>query len=266
MPLVYGLYTPNATTLIAPEVFDGVTADVVETLRSIDVVGRYRPDVILVATPHWVSPDSFLVQVSERPPQLFDFSGFPPRLSAVRYAPPGDPAFARALVQKGRERYLPVEGTRAWGLDHGAWAPLMHVAPGARVPVVPLSISQRPPAEHLAWGRAVGEAIRSSSKRVVVVGTCSIAHSSARMDPSPGAKWTEGERIEREIVDLVLQRRYDEVATFDPGKWRQIEPEGELGPAFILFGALGPTFVPRLVSSGQVWGAFGTSVIDFVPG
>ena len=233
--------------------------------RSLDVVRRHRPDAIVVATPHWLAPDSFLVQESERPRQLFDFSGFPPQLSSVKYAPPGDPALARALVGSGRERHVPAHATEEWGLDHGAWAPLLHIAPGARVPVVPLSISNRPPREHLAWGRAVGEAIRNSSKRVVVVGTGSITHSFARMNPSPGATWPEGERIEHEVVDLILQRRYEDVAEFDRRKWRSIEPEGDLGPGFILFGALGPTFAPRLVSTGQVWGAFGTTVLDFVP-
>lgn len=263
MPLVYGVYAPNAPTIIAPEAFGGVTADVVQSLRSLDVVRRHRPDVILVVTPHWVSRTTFLVQESARPPQVFDFSGFPPQLSEVKYEPPGDPATARALVEKGVERHIPVQATQEWGLDHGAWAPLMHISPGARVPVVPLSVSNSSPQNHLAWGRAIGEALRDSPKRAVVVGTGSITHSFARMNPTPGAKWPEGERIEREIVNLVLHRRYDEVALFDPEKWRTIEPEGNLGPGFVLFGALGPTFVPRLVSTGQVGGAFGTTVLDF---
>jgi 4,5-DOPA dioxygenase extradiol len=265
MPLVYGVYAPNAPTLIAPEVFGGVTHDVAEKLRALDVVGRHRPDAIVVATPHWVARSSFQVQESERPRQLFDFSGFPPELSSVRYEPPGDPDLARAFVAFGRGRRVPAEGTRVWGLDHGAWAPLLHLAPGGRVPVVPLSISQRSPGDHMAWGRAVGEAIRASPKRVVVVGTGSITHSFARMNPNSGATWGDGERIEREIVDLILRRRYDDVAGFDRAKWRTIEPEGDLGPAFILFGALGSSFAPRLVSTGQVWGAFGTTILDFVP-
>jgi len=264
MPLVYGVYAPNAPTIIAPEAFGGVTEDVVRSLRSLDVVDRHRPDVILVVTPHWVSRSSFLVQESARPPQIFDFSGFPPQLSAVKYEPPGDPATARTLVQKGQERHIPVKATQEWGLDHGAWASLMHISPGARVPVVPLSISNSTTQDHLAWGRAIGEALRASPKRVVVVGTGSITHSFARMNPTPGAIWSEGEQIEREIVNLVLQRRYDDLAAFDREKWGKIEPEGNLGPGFVLFGAVGPAFVPRLVSTGQVWGAFGTTIIDFV--
>ncbi|HTT25363.1 MAG TPA: class III extradiol ring-cleavage dioxygenase, partial [Thermoplasmata archaeon] len=204
MPVVYGLYVPNAPTLIAPEAFGGVTADVVQALRSLDVVGRYRPDAILVATPHWMSRSKFLVNDSPRPRQIFDFSGFPPALSDVRYAPPGDPALAHVLVAQGVGAHLPVEATAGWGLDHGAWAPLMHLAPDAKVPVVPLSISDLPAPLHLAWGRAIGDVLALSPERVVVVGTGSITHSFRRMDPTPGARWPEGERIEREIIDLIL--------------------------------------------------------------
>jgi aromatic ring-opening dioxygenase catalytic subunit (LigB family) len=108
-------------------------------------------------------------------------------------------------------------------------------------------------------------AARASSKRVAIVGTGSITHSFRRMDRSPSARWSEGEQIEREIVDLVLQQRYEDVAAFDRSKWERVEPEGDLGPGFILFGALDASFAARVVSTGQIWGAFGTTVIEFAP-
>lgn len=263
MPLVYGLYAPNAPNLVDPEAFGGVGRDAVATLRGLDVPGRIRPDVILVSTPHWMS-QTFQVQASARPRQIYDFSGFPRKLYDVRYTPPGDPELARLLVEEGKRRHVPVEATSAHGLDHGAWAPLLHIAPGGTIPVVPLSITFLPPGEHLAWGEAIGAALAKTEKRVAFVGTGSITHRLDRFSMENQEEWPEGTEIEKEIVDLLLERKYSAVADFDSDKWSTVAPEGNLGPLFELVGALGPGFAPRLVHTGQAFGAAGMSTIEFV--
>ncbi len=265
MGLVYGLYAPNAPNLIEPEVFGGVGRETVAALSALDVPHRIRPDVILVATPHWMAR-SFQVQASAKPRQIYDFSGFPRQLYEVRYAPPGSPELARLLVEEGKRRHLPVEATQDHGLDHGAWAPLLHVAPGAKIPVVPLSITFLPPEEHLAWGEAIGAALAKTDQRVAFVSTGSITHRLDRFAMSESDEWPEGARIEKEIVDLLLAREYDAVANFDPNKWATVAPEGNLAPLFEMVGALGPRFTPRLIHSGQAFGAAGMSTLEFTPG
>jgi 4,5-DOPA dioxygenase extradiol len=265
VPLVYGLHAPNAPHLISPAAFGGVGSETVRAIRDLQVIPRWKPDLILVASPHWVADKGFLVHEGERPRQIYDFSGFPPQLSAVRYEPLGDPAFARHLVAEGKRRGIAVSYTSEWGLDHGAWAPLLNVAPGAGVPVVPLSISTASAGSHLAWGAAIRAAIDNSPKRVMFLSTGSITHAFGRMQSNPSATWTLGEQVESEIVNLVLAQKYQELAHFDPERWRLIEPEGDLGALFMLAGAAGSTLRPRLVATGQVFGAFGMSVIEFAP-
>ncbi len=264
MSLVYGLYAPNAPNLIAPEVFGGVGSETVAALRGLDVPARIRPDAILVATPHWLSR-AFEVQASARPRQIYDFSGFPRELYEIRYAPPGDPDLARLLVAEGTRRALPVSATEAHGLDHGAWAPLLHIAPAAKIPVVPVSIAILPPEEHLAWGEAIGAALAKTDKRVAFVSTGSITHRLDRFAMAQAEEWPEGSRIEKEIVDLLVTRRYADVAKFDPDKWATVAPEGDLAPLFEMLGALGARFAPRLVHTGQAFGAAGMSTLEFVP-
>ena len=266
MPLVEALYAPNAPNLIAPEVFGGVGARTVRDLRGLDLGRRVQPDVVLVASPHWVSENRFLVQQSDRPPQVYDFSGLPTELEQVTYSPPGDPPLAARIVARGIERGVSVAGTSQWGLDHGAWAPLMHLLPEARVPIVPLSIRPGSPRDHLAWGEAIGSVLAELDQRVALLATGSITHSFTRMRTAPTAPWPEAERVEREILDLIVQRRYEEVANFDPRKWAMIEPEGGLGPFFILAGAIGKSFQPRVVSSHPMWGAFSLTILEFTPG
>lgn len=265
MTLEYGLYAPNAPNLIAPEVFGGVGRETVEALRGLAIPDRIRPDVILVATPHWMTP-TFYVQGSARPRQIYDFSGFPRKLYEVKYEPPGDPELARALVEEGKRRHLDVELTTEHGLDHGAWAPLLHVAPEAKVPVVPLSVTHLPPEDHLAWGEAIGRVLAKTGKRVAFVSTGSITHRLDRFAMSDSEEWPEGARIEKEIVDLIVARRYDDLVHFDREEWETVAPEGDLAPLFLMLGALGPSFAPHLVHTGQAFGAAGMSTLEFLPG
>jgi len=264
MTLVYGLYAPNAPNLIAPEEFGGAGKETVEALKRLDVPDRMHPDVILVATPHWMTP-VFYVQGSARPRQIYDFSGFPRRLYDVRYEPPGDAQLARAIVDEGKRRHIDVEVTSDHGLDHGAWAPLLHIAPGAKVPVVPLSVTFLPPEDHLAWGEAIGHALSRTEKRVAFVSTGSITHRLDRFGTAETEEWPEGARIEKEIVDLLLAKKYQEVSNFDPEQWQTVAPEGDLAPLFTMLGALGPSFSPRLVHTGQVFGAAGLSTLEYLP-
>lgn len=265
MSLVYGLYAPNAPNLIDPDAFGGIGKGTVESLRTLDVPGRTKPDAILIASPHWVTPTGFRVQASARPRQIYDFSGFPRRLYEVKYAPPGEPDLARVLVEEGRRRHLPVEEAAEWGLDHGAWATLLHVSPDARIPVVPLSIASLPPEKHLAWGHAIRAALAKIDRRIAFVSTGSITHRLDRLDLSSQERWPEAEAVEKEIVDLILARRYSDLANFDADEWALVAPEGDLGPLFIMAGALGPSFRPRLVMTEQVAGAVSLTTLEFVP-
>ncbi len=265
MGLVYGLYAPNAPNLIAPEVFGNAGRETVAALRALDLRNRFRPDTILVASPHWISRGPFLVQASVRPKQIYDFGGFPRKLSEVRYAPPGDPELARILVEESKRRHLDVEATADWGLDHGAWATLMNLVPEADIPVVALSIAPLPAEEHLAWGEAIGAAAAKSEKRIAFVSTGSITHRLDMFDPSSSAPWPEGERIETEIVELILARRYDDLAKFDPEKWSTVAPEGNLRPLFIMAGALGSAFKPRRMLSERAFGSVTLTTIEFLP-
>jgi 4,5-DOPA dioxygenase extradiol len=219
---------------------------------------------MLVATPHWESTEGFLVEASPRPTCLHDFYGFPRRLYEVSYEPPGDPAIAKLLIEEGRRRKLDVSAVADRGIDHGAWATLLHVAPAADIPVVTLSITSLPPEDHVAWGAAIRAAVERSGRRVAIVGTGSIAHRLDKLDMSGRGHWAEGERIEREILDLILARKDGMLARFDPDKWMEVAPEGNLAPLFIVLGAVGREFTARLVAYEQAFGSVGMAIVEFV--
>jgi 4,5-DOPA dioxygenase extradiol len=266
VPLVYAAYLPNAPFLISPEAFGGAGAEAVEAIRRLRLKERFNPGCVVVSSPHWVTRPGFRVNASSRPRQIYDFSGFPPSLSAVKYTPPGDPELARALVTSARAAGIETEGSDEWGLDHGAWAPLMQLLPEGNTPVVPVSITQQSPETHINLGRALRPALASWPKPIALVATGSIIHNFERLDPRPDARWPEGERIENEILELLSARNDSALVSFDRRKWNTIQPEGNLAPLFTLLGAVSPEVRPRVITSSSVMGGFGMSILEFIPG
>lgn len=265
MPLVGALHVPNAPHLIDPDAFGGRGRRTADALRDLDVARRLRPDGVVVVSPHWEAADRFLVHGGARPPQLYDFSGFPPSLSAVAYRPPGDPALADALVAEGSRRGLPVARTEEWGIDHGGWAPLRCLLPSATRPTVPLSIARQPAAAHVAWGAAIGAAVARSPRRILLVSTGSILHAFSRFDPRADTRWPEGAEMEAEVAELAVRGESEALARFDPSKWAALKPEGRLAPLFVLLGAVGPGVRGRIVFTEQLHGAFGMTILEYLP-
>ncbi len=114
-----------------------------------------RPTAILVVSAHWEAP-RFSVQSSPRPGMLFDYSGFPDHTYRLSYTPPGSPLLAGRVRELLSQAGLPdaEDGQRAY--DHGAFIPLLLMAPDADIPVVQLSLRAGLDVhEHIAAGRAL---------------------------------------------------------------------------------------------------------------
>ncbi|MEA2624019.1 MAG: dioxygenase extradiol [Candidatus Binatota bacterium] len=130
-----------------------------------------RPRAILSVSAHWYVPGC-RVTVDERPRTLHDFGGFPRRLHEVEYPAPGSPEVARRVRELLAPR--PVELDDRWGLDHGTWSVLVHLFPGADVPVVQLGIDETlPPAEHWEVARRL-RPLREEG--VLVLGSGNVVH------------------------------------------------------------------------------------------
>lgn len=104
-------------------------------------LGTQLPELkaVLVVSPHWQTKD-VMVMSTARPQTVHDFGGFPSSLNALQYPVTGHPELAQEAA-----RLLQVAGFDAAcddrrGLDHGAWVPLLHLMPEAKVPVFQVSI------------------------------------------------------------------------------------------------------------------------------
>ncbi len=130
-----------------------------------------RPRAILSVSAHWFV-DGVHLTGDEHPRTIHDFGGFPEELSRVQYPAPGDPPLAKRAARLLGAWDASV--STDWGLDHGTWSVLRHMAPAADVPVVQLSIDARLPGrDHLVIGRALAP-LRGEG--VLLLGSGNIVH------------------------------------------------------------------------------------------
>ncbi|HTF04950.1 MAG TPA: class III extradiol ring-cleavage dioxygenase, partial [Bacteroidia bacterium] len=107
--------------------------------RSLGVLGTslQKPKAVLVVSAHWLTKGTF-VSTALHPETIYDFGGFPPELSQVKYPAPGAPDQARLV--KSTILTTHIEEDPSMGLDHGAWSVIRHMWPDASVPVFQMSI------------------------------------------------------------------------------------------------------------------------------
>ncbi|SFO90803.1 Aromatic ring-opening dioxygenase, catalytic subunit, LigB family [Variovorax sp. OK605] len=128
---------------------------------------------VLVISPHWRTR-GLRIGASARPQTIHDFGGFPASLYALHYPVEGAPDVAREVAELLTQSGLSAQLVDEQGLDHGAWVPLMHMLPGASVPVFQLSLPiELRPADALALGSALAP-LREQG--VLVVGSGSLTH------------------------------------------------------------------------------------------
>jgi 4,5-DOPA dioxygenase extradiol len=165
-----------------------------------------RPRAILAVSAHWYVQLT-AVTAMEHPRTIHDFYGFPQQLFDVEYPAPGSPEVAREVVEALAPAYCGLDAD-SWGIDHGAWSLLVHLAPGADVPVLQLSLDAgKSFEEHVALGRALAP-LRHEG--VLVLASGNVVHNLSLVDwaaAGTGAGWA------REFDDQVRQ-----IMTTSPGE------------------------------------------------
>ncbi|MEH6550830.1 MAG: 4,5-DOPA dioxygenase extradiol [Pseudomonadales bacterium] len=127
------------------------------------------PKAILVISAHWYCEGSLLCAASQ-PATLHDFSGFPAALFDCIYPCPGAPQLALDIMRLNSG----VSASGQWGLDHGAWVPLLHIYPDANIPVLQLSIDCNKTAEqHWLLGTKLAYLRKQG---VMILGSGNIVH------------------------------------------------------------------------------------------
>jgi 4,5-DOPA dioxygenase extradiol len=141
-------------------------------------------DAIAVVSAHWQTAGIEVMRTAA-PETIHDFGGFPPALYRLTYPAPGAPAQAEAAAAFLKSAGIAAAFEDKRGLDHGAWVPLLHLFPAAKVPVFQISLPFACSAQNAF---ELGSALKGLRQRgVLVMGSGSLTHNLGEIgqsDPS----------------------------------------------------------------------------------
>ena len=207
---------------------------------------------VLVVSPHWRTR-GLQISCSAQPETIHDFGGFPAPLYALQYPAKGAPDVAREVADHLVRAGLPTQLDPRQGLDHGAWVPLMHMLPGATLPVFQLSL---PIEMRAADAQALGLALAPLRERgVLIVGSGNIVHNLRVTRRGAGQNETYDWAAEFDTVvqDQIKKGQLDALAHFQKlGQVaRMSHPTHEhYLPLLYAAGAARSTEMPRFFNTG----------------
>ncbi len=114
-----------------------------------------KPEGILVISAHWEEVIPTVI-VSDNPPLLYDYYGFPEESYSISYPADGNPGLAKQVQDLLKDKGIGSASEDERGLDHGVFIPLTLLFPDADIPVTQLSLVRGlRPEDHLAMGEAL---------------------------------------------------------------------------------------------------------------
>ncbi|MGH8541345.1 MAG: DODA-type extradiol aromatic ring-opening family dioxygenase [Stenotrophobium sp.] len=194
-----------------------------------------KPRAVVVISPHWQTT-AFAVKQAGRFTAWHDFGGFPRELYELRYEPPGEPALAARIEAQLADQNLPTQLISDTRIDHGVWIPLMLMFPQADVPVVPVSVRNAGPEEHLKLGRALA----GLDDGVLILGSGGAVHNLHEISPpgTPAPDWAM--RFDDWTRERVTRSDWDELVRYRslaPEATRAHPTEEHFMPLFVAGGA-----------------------------
>ncbi|WP_019689189.1 DODA-type extradiol aromatic ring-opening family dioxygenase [Pseudomonas fluorescens] len=214
-----------------------------------------RPDAIVILSPHWMTRGEVCVTASTAPETIHDFGGFPDALYQLRYPAPGAPALAAHIVGLLQNAGWRSRLDARRGLDHGAWVPLLHLAPEADIPVVQVSM---PAGLDTCQAWSLGEALAPlRDMKVLIVASGSLTHNLYEFRGATGhgadyvkefAAWT-AQALKAGNTDLLLN--YKQHA---PSAERAHPTDEHFLPLLIALGAAGEHYETLVLDGGVSYG------------
>jgi 4,5-DOPA dioxygenase extradiol len=221
-----------------------------------------RPRAVLIVSAHWESAPLTLGATETGTPLTYDFYGFPERYYRMTYPSPGAPELA-ARVEALMPDTETVARAPGYGLDHGAYVPLMVMYPEADVPVLQMSMPSLDPQRLFDLGRRL-RPLREEG--VLVIGSGFLTHglpflTDWRIDATPPG-WSR--EFDIWAAEALARGAIDELMDFRrraPGMPYAHPTTEHFAPLFVSLGAAAdPEAAPETAIEGFFMGLAKRSV------
>jgi 4,5-DOPA dioxygenase extradiol len=220
-----------------------------KSLQAINTIheqlNRWRPDVIVLASTHWMPRDGFFIDDGAVHEDGCDrsYTGVEPQLFSF----PGDPELAGLTAFLASRVELPVRRVRRVAQEHAVWVPVHLICGGAKIPVVPCSIWWRGPREaHRRFGEIIGQAVRKLGRKALFVASGGLSHTFDFSQP-PEYVVPSGERIDKLVIDWLVKGNHGGLSSMSENDFETWNPEGRAGHIYMLRGALGSDVAGQLL-------------------
>lgn len=209
---------------------------------------------VLVVSPHWQTR-GVAVSTTAAPETIYDFGGFPSALYELEYPAAGAPQIAEQVARRLTEAGYATSLDTRRGLDHGAWVPLFHLLPDAKIPVFQVSMPYDLNTEQaVKLGRALAP-LRAEGVLIVASGSMTHNLGEFRGGVAPGdhyaqefSNWVRAAVLANAVQPVV---RYRSEA---PHAVRAHPTEEHFLPLLVALGAQVEGDTPQLIEGGIEYG------------
>ena len=216
MSIVAAFMVPHPP-LIVPNVGKGGEAEIEETTRSYDEVGRQiaklKPDTIVISSPHSVMyADYFHISPGRHASGSFSRFNAP----EVKFDEDYDDELVKRIEKLCEEKDFPAGtlGERDKELDHGTMVPLYFIRKYLNdFKLVRLGLSGLDLTRHYELGQIINEAVEELGRRVVYVASGDLSHKLKDYGPYGFAK--EGPVYDERIMDVCSRGEFLKLFDFD---------------------------------------------------
>jgi 3,4-dihydroxyphenylacetate 2,3-dioxygenase len=244
-----------------------------ERLHSLDF------DTFALVDSHWFTTLEYVLNAHERLTGSYTSEELPEMLHDLEYDYAGDPELARAVETAGRARGIRVLASahRNLPLHYPTLNVMYYFNRDARRRVLSIGVCQTASvANDLAFGAALGDAIRNSNRRVVLIASGGMSHRFWDYDhilehasASPDDISSTGNRLyDERIMEWFKAGRHADVVASAADYRAHCAPEGRFSHYLVMAGALG---AERWDWRGEQFGAYeaaigtGQSIFFFAP-
>lgn len=235
MPLQFAAITPHSPILV-PTIGKDNLARLAKTMNSYKKIGDFlseqQIETTIIFSPHGsVKEDVFTMNVA---PELnVNFEEFGDFSSKTKVGNDLETAeyIRDAFLENGK-----MKAANEKNLDFGAGVPSFLLFKDSKtVEIVPIKSSGLSLREHFEAGIAIGKILEKSTKKIAVIASSDLSHRLTKH--SPAGYSPKGQKFDLRLVDLVHEKRIDDLLSLDEKTITEVKTCG-LKTILMLFGTL----------------------------